>query len=800
MGKSSSPKMDVTDYRMSLHYGICHGPLDALLGIFVGEKEAWTGNVTSATAISVARPDLFGGIKKEGGVVGIAEYLPGGPTQVMPSGLAAKLGKTSATCPGYRGLASIFFHGASASGSYFGGLYGGALNGVGAHGPGFMWGSNNPYLRAIWMKVKRSPKALASNLRMIGGDANPAAIIYECLSDTDWGMGASSSIINLESFETAAQTLLNEGFGLSMQWTRQSTIETFVSEVIDHIQATLFVNPRDGLLTLKLIRDDYDVGDLPVLDETNCTVTGFDRKAWGETTNEIVVTWTNPTNEQEETVSAQDLANVTIQGSIISDSRNYYGVRNADLAMQLAKRDLASASSPLATFEIDVDRSAWDFVPGGCVVLNYPEYGIDGLVLRIGKIDYGKPGQPSIKVNAIEDIFSLPVSAYTVPDNSQWVDPSTDPEPMDLAWVITAPSYFTSAALSAADLEALSYPEVFAAVLASQDNGDTIAYDLVHQAIMPNGDEIGEVAGTKEMLGHCFLEDALVAEATTVIPEFPEVFGTAGPALTGFVFIGNATEEFQEIALIQSFSEDGWELLRGVLDTVPRDWPSGTPIWFVGRESNFIDTSTVRGASEIVRYKLLSRTSKGLLAEEDAPVVGTTLTGRPHLPNRPANVMVGDTAFGTLDVSDTSPTSITVSWANRNRLLEDAQVIPWTDDDITPEDGQTTTVAVYTPMGDLITAHDGLTGTSFELPATSFGIFAVGDVKVTSKRDGLESLQGATVRVKIRTGGWGDDWGNDWGGVDGSTIPPVEPPPEGGGTDPEPWWPFPLIPRWFDFL
>jgi len=781
MGKSSQGKQEVNDYLMSLHYGICHGPVDALLEITVGEKSAWMGEAEAETSIAINNSNLFGGPKKEGGLLGTAHYLPGEDSQLMPSLLAGKLGRTPSTCPAYRGLASIFFHGGS---------------------QGFIWGANNPYLRSIWAKVRRAPHGLSTPLQMIGPDANPAAIIYECLRSTDWGMGAPADIIDHPSFESCAAALLEEGFGLSMQWTRQSTIEAFVSEVIDHIQATLFVNPRTGLLTLKLIRDDYDLDDLPVLDPTNCVVNKFDRKLFGETTNEIVVTWTNPANEQDETVSAQDLANITIQGGeIISDSRNYYGVRNVDLAMYLAKRDLSSAAAPLATFEIDVNREAWDFTPGGCVVLNYPEYEIEGMVLRIVKIDYGKPGQPKIGISAHEDIFSLPSAAYTVPDGSQWSDPSADPTPIDTVRVITAPTFFASAALDAANAEILDYPEVLAAVLASQAGNDVVAYDIAQVTTLPNGDQAGEVIASKPILGHCITTTALLAEATTLIESFPAIVGRTSPRLAGFLFIGATTEVYQEIALIQSIDEDGYLLKRGVLDTVPRAWPSGTPIWFVERDTDFLDTSAIRSAGEPVRYKLLTRTSRGQLAQADAPVIGATLTGRPHLPSRPANVTVGGASFNVVDLSATPPSTVDVTWSNRNRLLEDTVVLGWTDATVAPEAGQTTTIRVYHPNGTLLTTHAGLTGTSFSIPIASFDDYALGDVEVISVRDGLESLQGLRIRVKVRPFGFGDEWGEDWGGDGGGGVPPPEPPPGGGGDDPDPGTEFPTIPDWrFDEL
>lgn len=904
MGKASA-KMEVTDYRMSIHYGICH-QADELQAIYVGEKSAWEGSAVENTKISVNAPNLFGGPKKEGGVSGIAEWLPGVPTQSLPSYLASKLGLTPTTAPGYRGISSIWFYGSGVFNPF------NAIFDLPTGGAGFYWATNNPYLRSIWMKIRRSPKALATGLRTIktGGftastnqnavtingvtatvtqgvavsvnghsvlldgnsltidglpvsvdfdgdqnvdsitidsaeydinlgdplvagdnralvsvtstytvdsvhyanlnvtlagtaDANPSAIIYECLANTDWGMGCAPSMIDSASFTLAAQQLALEGFGLSLQWTKASDIESFVSEILDHVQATLFVNPRNGLFTIKLIRGDYDPDTLPVLTPDNCHITSFDRKAWGDTTNEIVVTWTNPTNEQEETVVAQDLANIVIQGAIISDSRNYYGVRSADLAMSLAKRDLASASTPTAVFEIEVDRSAWDSVPGGCAKLIYPEYGIDGLIVRVAKVDYGKAGSPTIKLSASEDIFSLPQGDYADPTSTAWVSPSKSPTPLDRVRIITAPGFFVSSTLTAADADALVYPDVMAAVLASSSNDDTSSYELYGQNTEANGEVVADSKGVKPLLGFSTLLTALPAEGTTLVESIGAITGGAGPRPGGFLFIGDVAEAAQEIALIQSIDETGMLLKRGVLDTVPRAWAVDTPVWFASIDSNFLDANTTHSDAETVIYKLLPSTSLGQVSLDDAAPYGAVMTGRPHLPNRPANVTVGGVAFGTVDLSAGSPTTVAVTWATRNRTMEDAQVLGWTDGSIPPETGQTTLIRLLSAAGDVITEHSGLTGTSFSIPAASFGAEAIADVRVLAERDGLESLMGHTIRVKLRSFGYGDDYGDNYGSTISDGSDPGEPDPgdpgegdPGGSYTPPPDYTFPPSVPW----
>jgi len=923
VGKSK-PKMEVTEYYMSLHFGICNGPIDALLGITVKEKSAWNGHLSDLDDITISNPNFFGGVKKEGGLGGVATYLPGRSDQVLPDNLAVKLGRTSGEdCPGFRGLASLFFTGTGAitSPSPYPLPLPWATPTV-SGGAGFYWTANSPYLPGVWATVRRAPVGLdpayalvpregnSSKTQMVhistaanmatnptdglengvtitgldpglvitlslpagqtytawsttgnpnintefstwdgaqnifwvipdaspddefsvgspstvydgyeaarvafnaldpninnltfsgassytfyikeqdsdpnsGGlsiqlsypdvpDANPAHMIFECLTNTDWGMGAPSTIIDVASFEAAAVTLYGEYFGLSMMWTRQAAIEDFVSEILDHIQAVLYVDPATGLLTLKLIRDDYDAETLPELNPDNCDVTKFDRKLWGEIINEIIVTWTNPDNEQEETVTAQDLASIAMQGgSVVSASRNYYGVRYSGLATKLARRDLRTVGAPLASCEVEIDRSAYAIRPAACYKMTWPEHGLNGAVMRVMSVDYGRPGDMTIRAVLMEDVFSLDAGAYVEPEGSGWVDPSSAPEPITEARVITLPTFLAAEAVAQVGGIDPVYPEAVAGILATTDNTDTFAYDLYTQLPLPDGSLQWTSVGTNNIIGRGALAADIVAEAATTSVTVTDFSGQTQPSQGGFALIGAASDDetVMEVAMVTAVDTGTGEisLARGVMDTVPRAWPLGTAIWFVDGETLFEDRQ-VRSAGETVEYKLLSQTSQGQLALADAPTLSGTMTERPWLPLRPANATVKGVAFQVEgdEIDADGDATIPVTWSNRNRLTEDSQILLWTDATVTPEAGQTTTVQVLDPADrSVVTTHDGLTGTAFDLPASSFGSLTLGIVRITSECDGFESLQGHELRVRVSTG-YGLGYGLNYGGA-----------------------------------
>jgi hypothetical protein len=736
-GGGSSAKQQVADYRLSMHYGVCHGPVDALTGLFYDEKNFWTGEIKAPEILPINLPNFMGGPTKEGGLQGFVYVMHGAPDQVIDWSLAQKLGGTADTVPSFRGITSLFF--------------------TGGVGVGFYWGANSPYIRNLWVRVRRSPKGLDPDRAMIGANANPAHIIFECLTNTDWGMGSGTSAIDVDSFNRCAKTLADEGFGLSMIWTAQSSIESFVNEVLEHVDGSMSIHPRTGLLTMRLIRNDYQVDTLPEITPDNAVLSNFQRKGWGETINEINVTWTNPENEQEETITCHDLANIEMQGNIVSETRNYYGVRDAGLAMRLAQRDCAAAAYPMATCDVEVDRTAWNWAPGDVVRLTWPEYQISGLVMRVGTIDYGRPGEPRIRINLIEDIFYLP-STSIEPPSTGWDDPRVEPEPSQ-ARVEMAPAFLIARELGAV-AESLQYPEVYAMVLGNSNTTVNMAFELYHQTTNSVGGLEWTSLGLEEQADMGSIDTLFRAEyeAESTIDGFRRfIYGTVPVARPLGVSAGDllwlarnpAAGESgrgrnQEIAVVETVNPDGTVVLRrGVLDTIPLPLDA-TDVWRIGAGTPGFDT-TIRADGSTVNYKLLTRTMSGQLELAQAPVASGYMWNRAYLPLRPANVKMNGVLWGSSRV-DTGP--LTFTWSRRNRLTETSQILRWTDPDVTPEPGQTVTITIFVSGGGagfepgaVVAQVGGLTGTShtFTAAALAAGVGKKLMYRIESVKDGMVS-------------------------------------------------------------
>lgn len=763
---SKSPKVDVTEYSLSVHFGVCLGPVDAVTGIRINEKDAWSGMLTGLSQISIYLPQLFGGEKKEGGPMGQVVYLPGGEDQVLPEALAQRLGLTSATCPAYRGIGSLFFVGGNTPVvSNPGSGLPGALRRVFAGGAGasntqgFIWGCNNPNLPTTEIEVRRSPKGLNPAQAMIGAEANPVHVIYEAMTNTDWGMGESPALFDVASFNAAAETMIAEQFGISMIWTQQAEIQSFVNDVIEHIQATLYINPRTGLWTIKLLRADYDPDELPSFDDSNSVVDSYQRRGYGEIANEIVVTWTNPETESEETVSVQDLAGIVAQGGrVVSDNRPYVGVRNAALAGRLAVRDLRAASTPLASAEVRMNREGWDIVPGSVIRLSSIEHGFTNVVFRVMTVSYGRIDAGEMRVSLVEDIFGLSYDNYFQPTGSQWTSPSQLPEDMPFVLPFTTPAFLQPYVADEVPVN----PDAILGVFAASDKQDTFEYDFALQSTTPDGQVIYETAATRSTVSRGVLSEPLVAEASSNLT-LPLMTAGEGFFPGSFVLLQGADESEHEIALVGEPNEDGtvYRLRRGVMDTVPRAWPSGTPIWLFSFGTIF-DDDIFRAEGSSVNFKLLTRTSLGTLEEEGATAHNYQITDRPYLPLRPANVKINGQAFGEIDTRE-APV-IQATWSNRNRLTETEVLLGWTDPGVPAEGGQTTTIEIRSLEGDLVNTIDNISGESYTFNDYDFVGLGLARVRFLAARDGDLSLQGHELLVRRLSGGWGFSWNFAWGG------------------------------------
>jgi len=461
--------------------------------------------------------------------------------------------------------------------------------------------ANNPYIKPWAVRVKRCFRDWYSAKAEINGAANPAHIVYECLTNAAWGMGYPTASIDDASFRAAADVLSNEGFGLNMIWLQQSKIEQFVKEVMDHIGGVLTTSPSTGRFVLKLVRADYTVATLPILNPDNVIeLESFQRAAWGETTNEIVLIYTKPDTFKETSIAVQDLANIQAQGAVVSQTRRYPGITSDNLAARVAMRDLASVSTPLAKVRLKVNRKAWNLYPGDVFKLEWPALGIAGLVMRIAGVDGGSLTNGAISIDAVEDVFGLPSAVYTASQPTGWTDPVPAPSATTPRRLVEAPYWDVARALSASELAYLDATDCFLQTLGGRPAPGALNYDLYSKT---NSATTYNQRGQGEFCPTAVLATSLAQEVTSTTTY-------SGELDIDLVATGSYAYINDEVVLVTAINTttQSLTLTRSVMDTVPTSHAAGSRIWFADGAQGVDPTEYAAG--ETVNARLLTVTGK----------------------------------------------------------------------------------------------------------------------------------------------------------------------------------------------
>lgn len=594
-----------------------------------------------------------------------------------------------------------------------------------------------------------------------GGDIyamNGAHIIYEAATNRAWGRGLPAALINEDSFLAAADTLFNEGLGLCIRWNREDDLDSFVQTILNHIGGVVYTDPRTGLLSLDLIRQDYEIENLALFDfnsglldilEDNSTATDT-------TFNEIVVTYHDPITDQDGQVRAHDLAAIQSIGQTISTTTSYPGIPTASLAHRIADRDLSMQSTTLRRMKIKLDRAGAFLKPGGVFRLSVPTRGIDLIVLRIGQIEDSPITDGSITITAAEDIFSLAATSYMKTENPVWVPPDR-----------------TAHAITIRRIEELNYRDLASnlspADLASVEPDSAAIKALAHRPTNLSLDYIISTAlGSEDFMdrGLNGFEPNAILNADIGYYDTAITFGLQTDMATivsgGTVLIDDEYLRIDAIDLTAGTAT----VARGVVDTIPATHLASTRLWFEdaipgtdGREYS---------SGETVHVKLLTRTSTSRLLPADAPTDDIVLGGRQGRPFPPGNMRIGGTPFGS--ISNVTG-DVVFTWAHRDRLTEGDFLLEHGAGSTGPEAGTTYNVLVYNGADDPdidspVRSVTGISGTTWTYDSTMAS--ADGNLRtiwfvIESQRDGLVSWQHYKMKVN-RPSGFGDDFGFNFGG------------------------------------
>lgn len=704
MGSKKAVKVGYR-YLFGIHMGVGKA-IDELVAIDVGGKRAWTGSVTSNQRISINAPELFGGDDGEGGISGTLDVMMGAPDQPVNASLAAMLG---GLVPAFRGVCTLFYDG--------------------------LVTSMNPYPKAWKMRVRRALKGWDGAvwypercvIEMAGGvikAMNPAHIIYECLTNRDWGGAMDRSRLNDASFRAAADVLHAEGFGLCLRWVRQDSLSTFVSHVLDHIGGNLFVSRQTGEFELTLVRDDYDPESLPLFDEDSglLAITEDDNSATAGAANEVIIKWRNPIDNSSRQKRERSLAAIQAAGQQLSVTIEYPGIPTAELAGRVAVRDLRARSIGLKRFKVQLDRRGRNIKPGAPFRIRSLSRGIEVMVVRAGRFEDGTLADGKITITAVQDVFGLPATSMTPPQPGGWVPPNTAPAPVAIRRLTEVTWRDLVQTMDAANLNLVDQTTAFIAALAIKPTSLSLGFAVESR--------VGSAAYVRVGPGDFCPTGLLVAGISSTATSIQ----LSAPDNLDLVEVGSAALIDNEIVRVDAINLDTLSvtIARGCVDTVPAAHSGGARVWFF--EGYVGEDPTEYSSGVNVQVRLRTVTSSGTLAPELATVDSLALVARQARPYPPGRLLIGGFSY-----PDSVEGDVLVDWAHRDRLIQGDQLIDTSLASIGPEAGTTYSARLLRAADNVVLdTKTGIVGSSTTLATSYEGLVTA---EVWSTRAGLESLQ-----------------------------------------------------------
>lgn len=704
---SSKRQTYAHQYRIGIQHTLCFGGDGevTLHNVLFDDMTARHTRVVAgdgSTVLTFNDMNLYGGDEEGGGVQGVLRFYPGNDTQEANAYLGAKLGEPMLA---YRGVAHAIFE-------------------------QFYIGTST-FPKAASFEVSRYPNQLGvpDGKHIIGEDCNAACFIFEVLVNQRWGVGKPANTIDRPSFLRVAETLHEEALGMSVIYNGSSTASDLIADLLRHVDGVLFSDPRTGLVTLRLVRDDYVIADLPVIDaDVVVGAPSFSRPSWSETKGGVSVSYTNRAAKYTVTpFTMQDPANIAQRaGELDTEDADFTAFTSEWAAAWAGNRLLRTLAYPLASFNVQVNRKLWRTLPGDAVVVNWPELGMTGVVFRVTGVRYGSVTENTIGLTLVEDAFSVGTAAYAPPRGSDWVNPAQPPSPLARQALFEAPFFLTQS------------DDAFLMALATragqQDEGAEVVYGTSAGALISSA-RSSDFSASGLLLGALSADTTSATAAGLLDAETVETAPTAGQVAAGDTLLAVVSATTHEVVAYTGLDPSTGLLTgmkRGLFDTVPQVHPAGAQVWFLDTGFMGVNDQGLTTLPSTWYAKILPTSALGSVAEADAVLLQATANRRSQRPLPPGKIRAAGSAPGS---SLASPFGLT--WAHRSRT--DATLVEQSADSRPVEPGVSYTIRLK--AGDAVLLEQA--GISNTAAAATIRSSFTGNltVEIFAVRDGLSSWQ-----------------------------------------------------------
>jgi hypothetical protein len=378
------------EVKFGLAGAICHGVIDELVSVTLDDGTVQpvvsdadipkTRGISTHTRFPIGFSARVPGswLTVSTALTGYVDFFWGLDAQPVSTYLQGKVGSTR--CPTYKGTSYVVFEGMTYTAA--------------------------PQIPPLWVTVRRSPGTLPGmdvEHDNIDGDANPAAVIWDILTDTRWGLAVPESAIDDASLAAASAVLFEEGLGVSGLIEHHEEAESVIEDICRHVGGVVQTDPATGLIRFDLIRDD-DAADAHELTVNNATFVECTRPSQAELRN--VVKITHRAEDAASNTSAErvmDITGVQRMGGQRVEPLDLMLFRSVASVQWAGHRALRALALPLARLRVRVDRRAAGWRIGTKFLATWDDAGLAVTAFRVVAIDWGTLEEGTIEVEAVEE-------------------------------------------------------------------------------------------------------------------------------------------------------------------------------------------------------------------------------------------------------------------------------------------------------------------------------------------------------------------------------------------------------------
>jgi len=475
----------------------------------------------------------------------------------------------------------------------------------------------------------------------------------------------------------------SDGLGISLLMGEYKTASSYISNILRHIDC-IVVYRSDGKFHPKLIRDDYTISALPLIDEnTLLEKPTFRRKSWADTLNEIKSTYSlldrdadiiNLRESSSDPV-AFDAGNYGVQGRIVTKTVDFSLFTKNKYAVWASKNTLQKTSYPFAVLELKVNRDAFQLEPGDCFKFSYADNGISNMICRVLIITEDALESEKIVIHASEDFFS------TSNIITEYSDPAAVSEELP-DYTITQFTNQKVIELPYSMVYDASVVEVLPVAGAESDLDKGFEFDISTDG----GSSYSMIDDIENIVPYGLLVDSYPDDTLTIDNEYGFVINflygenqvescSFSQALDGSVNIAILGDEiifFETMTLVTGTQYRINTVIRGRMDTTKQIHAEGTVFYYLGDSPEAVGNSTFTpGTSR--DFKLVPYNDLLYGDIDTATNVNVNIDGRAQTPYPPVNLTAND------DILDPTYTAdIVLEWSPRVRGIGAGTGIPGT--------------------------------------------------------------------------------------------------------------------------